>query len=161
MKLIFAFTNGSKFDLNLPAKLNRKSLIGQLMAFQAFCLASMVDHKRYASGKTTFKIPTHRPCFIGLQLEDGKVVPITDNAGSLARIKGYSVITRTGKGKDAEFTANPDFGRFIWSKVATLVGVPADINVLTGAVPVLESVDVPQLTEGKAKVKATRQVVNA
>lgn len=164
MKLIFLFSNGAKFDLNLPAKLNRTTLSAQLANFQAFCLAAIVDHKRYASGKTTFKVPTHKPSFVGLQMEDGKVVPIRDNAGNAAKIKGYAILSKTGKGKDIEFTANADFARFIWSKVAPILGEAQNVSVLTASVPVLETElqAVLQIAPVKAeKPNAARQIVNA
>jgi hypothetical protein len=151
-KLIFLFTNGEKFNLNLPAKLNRKSFAIQLADFQAFCLVGLSDHKKYASGKTSFKIATHRPSWIGLLTEEGKVLPILDETGKVAKIKGHSILVKVGKGKDAQYNANPDLSRFLWSKIATILGAEQTCSRVSIAVPVLDA----ELTEARELAEANK-----
>lgn len=130
-KLIFLFTDGSSFGLELTTKqITRKILSAQLVAFQLLCLQLMTDQKRFAGAKTKFALPLSRPCWIGIDNGSGNVVSMYDIQGHGSQLKGYSIVdkivlTPSQRDEDGKVISkaitklqpSPDFVRFMTDRV--------------------------------------------
>lgn len=126
-KLVFLFTDGSSFSLELP-DFTAKSLKLKLAAFQMLCLQMLTDQKRFAGGKTKFTLPLSRPCWIGLDNGTGKIEALRDYIQQTAQLKGYSIVdrilTKDTDGKIIARTLQPcvEFVPFLTSQILRHIG---------------------------------------
>lgn len=89
LKLLFLFTEGSKFSLPFT-KANLSSKLVEFHKFVNKTNSEAENGKQFASGKTALKFPTYRAMYIGLEIE-GRIVTVLDLKNKAYRYKGRSL----------------------------------------------------------------------
>src|SRR5688572_19781839 len=89
-KLLFLFTEGSKFSLEIPEKVNLLTRITEFLSFVNKTNNEAENGKQFASGKTCLKFPTYRAMYIGLEI-DGNITTILDLKNKAFRYRGKAL----------------------------------------------------------------------